>query len=116
MKSLDIKNVNWNINGPIDSPRYDQYANRASKIREKIPRIDFPISINSKGYIIWPPEKELPPKGWTLDSLGRLVGVLGKIRFFQRYTNSFFLIGDFDRDSFFTKFTKEDLDEIDLLL
>ncbi len=52
-------------------------------IKEKLPKVDFPVKVSSTGYIIWPDKSVLPPYGYTLDEIGRTVGVVDEIRFFS---------------------------------
>lgn len=103
----------WHVAGPITFN--DPCEQRALLIKTKLPNIKFPVEVGSTGYINWPNSNELPERGWTLDTLGRLVGVVGKFRFFQRYTNSCRLVGSVD-GSYFTDFTQEELSELDSLL
>lgn len=105
----------WHVAGS-HSTGFDENYKRALNIKETLPRVNFVVSVGSTGYIQWPSDKELPERGWTLDSLGRLVGILGKYRFFQRYTNNCRLVGDINRDGYFTCFSEEDLKELDSLL
>jgi hypothetical protein len=78
-------------------------------IKEKLPRIDFPVRIGSTGYIIWPSKDDLPSAGYTLDETGRTVGVIDGIRFFQRYTRNCMLVSDMGEDgSFFTSLSEDD--------
>lgn len=67
-------------------------------IEEKLPIIDFPVSIGSTGYIVWPKDDDLPECGYTFDEVGRLVGLVDEIRFFQRYTGNYMLVGDMGRE------------------
>nr|QBK85713.1 MAG: hypothetical protein LCMAC101_03080 [Marseillevirus LCMAC101] len=84
-------------------------------IKEKLPRIDFPVRVGSTGYIIWPNDNVLPTYGYTLDEIGRTVGIVDEIRFFQRYTENCMLVGDMGREEMrhFATFTQ---DEKDILL
>lgn len=69
------------------------------KIREKIPRVDFNPIIGSTGYIVWP--NKLPTEsGWTLDEVGRLVGYVNNIRFFQRHVHSCHIVISVDGEPF----------------
>ncbi len=69
------------------------------------------MEVGSTGYIIWPEENDLPTFGYTLDEIGRTVGVVGGIRFFQRYTGNCMLVSDMGKeDGFFTCLTEDDED------
>ena len=80
-----------------------------SLIKEKLPRVDFPVRVGSTGYIIW--SNDLPTRGYTLDEVGRMVGVVDEIRFFQRYTGNCMLVAHMGReDGCFCCLTQEDKD------
>ncbi len=66
--------------------------------QSKLPRVDFPVWVGSTGYIIWPDKNVLPTCGYTLDEIGRTVGVVDGIRFFQRYTGNCMLVANMGRE------------------
>lgn len=81
-------------------------------IKESLPKIDFPVNVGATGYIIWPDESVLPRYGYTLDEIGRTVGVMDEIRFFQRYTGNCMLMAYMGGEykDYFTSLTQEDKD------
>ena len=84
-----------------------------SLIKRELPKIDFPVRVGSTGYIIWPDKSVLPKYGYTLDEIGRTVGVVDEIRFFQRYTGNCMLVASMGRkDDHFTTLTQEDKDTL----
>ena len=79
-------------------------------MKEKLPRIDIDVEVGSTGYIIWPSADTFSTCGYSFDEIGRVVGILDGMRFFQRYTGSCMLVADIyypDREHFIT-FTLDD--------
>jgi hypothetical protein len=79
-------------------------------IKRKLPKVNFPVRTGSTGYIIWPETSELPVAGYTLDEIGRTVGVIDGIRFFQRYTGCCMLVSHMGKDEYdyFTSLSEDD--------
>jgi hypothetical protein len=97
----------WHLAGPRSSNLTE--TEMMTLIKEKLPKVDFPVRTGATGYIIWPKMSELPPAGHTLDETGRTVGIVGGIRFFQRYTRSCMLVSDMGKGGdFFTTLSDED--------
>ncbi len=83
----------WHLAGP-PKQHIDPNESLLHLIKEKLPIVDFPISVGSTGYIIWPSEEELPSNGRSFDEVGRIVGIVDRMRFFQRYTGSCMLMAN----------------------
>ena len=97
----------WHLGG-YSNPNIDE-TEMMSLIKEKLPRVNFPVKVGSTGYIIWPDKNVLPTCGYTLDEIGRMVGVVDEIRFFQRYTRNCMLVANMGKDGdYFTCLTQEE--------
>jgi hypothetical protein len=79
------------------------------RIKLKIPKTNVKVMVGSTGYIIWP--EDFPDNHYTLDKIGRTVGKIDGIRFFQRYTSKGFLVSD-RREDFFTSMSPEEKEDI----
>lgn len=92
-------------------PKSDDGAELFLKVKQQLPRVDFNPIVGWTGYIIWP--DDLPTSsGWTLDEVGRLVGYVGNIRFFQRYVNRCSIVISID-GSYFGAPSPEDMKLLD---
>jgi len=84
-------------------------------IKEKIPKTRVEVKVGFTGYIIWP--EYFPDNHYTLDEIGRTVGKIDGIRFFQRYTSSGFLVSDRrEGGDYFTSMSSEEKKDISVYL
>jgi hypothetical protein len=67
-------------------------------VKRNVPKTDVEVKVGSTGYIIWP--KDFPDNRYTLDEVGRTVGKVDGIRFFQRYTSRAMVVSD-GQDGYF---------------
>lgn len=82
----------WHVGGNSNIHSHSLSRNFIEMCKHKLIRRKLNFYVGSTGYIEW---NEIIPTGmycWDIDELGRFVGIVDNIWFFQRYTNGDILV------------------------